>query len=688
MPESRSIATLAPGRRAPLEAALLLTLAVSAAATPALAQCPNENRLYISDPFLSIGYLNRLDNVFTPQASLPPSNLGGIAVNRSLTKAYIADYSGGQIIDLDLLTGTWTTIGAALSGPYGVRLNAAETDLWVTSAGGGTLMTINIASGFITGAVTGLSSPRGFAVDSQEQWAYVAEVSTGNIARVDLNAMMVIPGATGGITAPQDVAINATDSMLYVTDTNAGTLYKVSPFGGIATPVTTMLGAPFGVAVNAAETSAFVVTAGGQVIEVALPLGMTTPLNMNLGTPVGVQLTSSPCQTATLSPSNPAPGPGSRVAVCMHIDMRNSPETLGSYGATMTWDPMMLSYVSYTGGDAPFDTPIVNATNSGMGILQAADADAGGAAGAPHLLCMEFDVNGPVGSNTAISLGLTSISGAGTFNDLSTTAVASGVAIDVQGLCVVGDVNDSSTVNSGDALIILSNEIMLPLPANLQAYIAAGCGDADGDTFTDSVDADIVLTSEVGLPINPSFPVNAPIVTFDTCPSCSAPPPAAPPSQTGLLLTEAAAVGAPEVPVTLSFTNTKPKKGDLFEVVLAVDMGPSGEKLGSYAAHLSWPVDVADYVGASKGTAPAFAKPILNAGEAAAGMVRFAQADPAGAGGTLQLVRLQFRAKHALPHIEKSFHVVFSSMGTPGPGFLKLAPVEASQQAARATPVP
>ena len=70
------------------------------------------------------------------------------------------------------------------------------------------------------------------------------------------------------------------------------------------------------------------------------------------------------------------------ITVSVDIDMGASGQQLGSYGATLTWDPAVLEYQFDSGGGEPlFDSALVNRITAGSGQLLFADAAASGQGG-------------------------------------------------------------------------------------------------------------------------------------------------------------------------------------------------------------------------------------------------------------------------------------------------------------------
>lgn len=48
------------------------------------------------------------------------------------------------------------------------------------------------------------------------------------------------------------------------------------------------------------------------------------------------------------------------VPVIINVSETSPEQLLGSYHATFTWDPTLLEYIGYSGGDLPLSNPIVN----------------------------------------------------------------------------------------------------------------------------------------------------------------------------------------------------------------------------------------------------------------------------------------------------------------------------------------
>jgi len=100
--------------------------------------------------------------------------------------------------------------------------------------------------------------------------------------------------------------------------------------------------------------------------------------------------------TSTATPSDATPQVGDTITVTISVDMTgvNAPDNyLGSYTASIAWDPAILDYVSNGGLPAGF-TGVVNVTNADAGTITFNGANAAGATGSLTVLTITFDVVG------------------------------------------------------------------------------------------------------------------------------------------------------------------------------------------------------------------------------------------------------------------------------------------------------
>ena len=106
---------------------------------------------------------------------------------------------------------------------------------------------------------------------------------------------------------------------------------------------------------------------------------------------------------------------GNQVVVDLVADMSFSTELLGSYHATLAWNPLVLSFVAIETGD--FAAPEFNDANAAQGELRIAQVNSSGAGGGPVVLArIRFNA---VGSGTTdAAAAISEMSAAISFTDL------------------------------------------------------------------------------------------------------------------------------------------------------------------------------------------------------------------------------------------------------------------------------
>jgi len=415
--------------------------------------------------------------------------------------------------------------------------------------------------------------------------------------------------------------------------------------------------------------------------------------------------------------------------------MGGHPDPLGSYGAELSWDPTVLDYVSWSGGDVPFQEPMVNTDDVGLGLLTFADADAGGAGGNVYVSCGEFDVIGVADSSATLDLEVTSVYTAGTFIDLTPLAQAQDDSVSVILECTIGDVNGDDSINSGDALIILSYGIGLPIPSESEERLATGCGDADGqgagggpcnccDKADDATPGCDCQACEDAVCAQNNFCC---VVVWDficdgdaqnICTCCSGQNPGtcgpggyADAADANVILSYEIGLDVSGNPIDSSNATIDDcadcsggrggrscgagmkAPGDTvgvevrtdavsllggrqpFEAWIVVDTRSADLPLGSYTARLEWDPDLLEFIGTTGGSTPGFQAPMMNLTQISTGLLRFTDANPYGATGKVELLRAHFQPRRAVREPERQLKLSFSSMATTGPGFERLNPV-------------
>jgi hypothetical protein len=137
--------------------------------------------------------------------------------------------------------------------------------------------------------------------------------------------------------------------------------------------------------------------------------------------------------TSAAVPSNSTPSVGQQIEVTITIDVSDvdpPDDALGSYTATLDWDPAVLAYKSDTGVPAGF-AGIVNTTGAASGHIIFNGANAAGVTGNFTALRITFDVVGAGSSD--LDLNYTAMAAAATFKSLLSILTVTDGRVDVQG---------------------------------------------------------------------------------------------------------------------------------------------------------------------------------------------------------------------------------------------------------------
>jgi len=197
---------------------------------------------------------------------------------------------------------------------------------------------------------------------------------------------------------------------------------------------------------------------------------------------------------------------------------------------------------------------------------------------------------------------------------------------------LLGDITGDGATNSTDGLVLLSYDAGFPLPQPFLDRIAIGFGDVNADNLTNSTDALITLSWEAGFPV--PFPVGDPVClpapAHETLRATSLPP--AP----GVRLNKTGAT-------IRALANPQLLAGQTIEIPVVVDMGSLQEQLGSYTVALQWNPAVLQFESYRGGSAAGFDNPVVNTTATANGKLIAAHACPQGAGGTVNILNLQFK---------------------------------------------
>lgn len=110
---------------------------------------------------------------------------------------------------------------------------------------------------------------------------------------------------------------------------------------------------------------------------------------------------------------------GERITLPIDIEMSNTSEALGSYTASLKWNPNVLEYKGYFNGETDgFIHAAVNEEKIGDGELVFAAANPQGARGTINILNVYFNVIGNKGDSPDLDMNFSAMASAHTFKNL------------------------------------------------------------------------------------------------------------------------------------------------------------------------------------------------------------------------------------------------------------------------------
>ena len=199
----------------------------------------------------------------------------------------------------------------------------------------------------------------------------------------------------------------------------------------------------------------------------------------------------------------------------------------------------------------------------------------------------------------------------------------------------LGDVNDDGICNSTDALVILTYDVGMSLPAEYLELIGQSVGDLNSDDLTNSTDALIELSYDVGIEV--PFPVCEVVALSRHEGSVAADGTKDVGGHSRLALAE----GSETRTTATSFKGTF-VSGERVVIPVNIELGDASVRVGSFTAGLSWDPEVLGFVSFSGGTASGFSGPLVNVEEVSIGHLTFANAHAEGADGLVNILNVEF----------------------------------------------
>jgi len=231
----------------------------------------------------------------------------GLTLNRAENCAYLADEQGRRLVAVDLdpfsaRYGKVTTIIDHQTLQDVVLLPGERTALVTDAEDGPLLINIDPGSptyGHILKILTprALYGPRGLVLGSEDKVAYVVCEYSDKLYRVNVDPTSSHLGTVEPIATipfiPTDIAVNSAETLAYVVseqvpDYGQNVLTRVDLRTGRTTTVTDRLGHPSNIVLSSDETQAYVVNLHGDLYRVHLRSGEITTVATGLSEPFAV----------------------------------------------------------------------------------------------------------------------------------------------------------------------------------------------------------------------------------------------------------------------------------------------------------------------------------------------------------------------------------------------------------------
>ena len=379
--------------------------------------------------------------------------------------------------------------------------------------------------------------------------------------------------------------------------------------------------------------------------------------------------------TSAATPSNATPNIGNTITVPVNINISGA--MLGSYTASLDWDPAILSYQSYSGAPPTGFAGSVNTGNTATGHIAFNGANASGASGNIVVISITFNV---VGSGTsALNLEYSAMAAASTFDDLKPyLTVTDGQVV------VPGASSHTVTFNAnGGTGTMAAQTASAPTALTANAYTrtgytfsgwntaANGSGSAYANGATYSFAADLLLYAQWTTSPSHTVTFNANGGTGTMAAQTASAPTALTANaytRTGYtfsgwntaangsgtayangatysfsaditLFAQWTATADPNVTSAATPSNATPNIGNTITVPININI--SGAALGSYTGTLEWNPDILAYQSYSGAPPTGFAGSV-NTNDTDDGKITFNGANASGATGNTIVITVTF----------------------------------------------
>ena len=253
----------------------------------------------------TVSIIDTMNNAYIKKLALGTGVYpSAVAVSKDGSKVYVSNETSKTISIIDALTDTANptvigTIGPLANTPRGIAINPAGTRLYVANFDAMSVSVIDLTTTpptvLSTPNATAGTAPTGVAINPAGTFVYVTNSGSDSVTVIDTatNSAVLPAIALPAGSSPMGIAADATN--IYVANFNSSTVSVINASTKAVTPVT-VGSKPYGIAVNAAGTKAYVSNSGasgGDSVSVIDTTALTaTPISLGTGlAPLGVSVT-------------------------------------------------------------------------------------------------------------------------------------------------------------------------------------------------------------------------------------------------------------------------------------------------------------------------------------------------------------------------------------------------------------
>jgi hypothetical protein len=168
----------------------------------------------------------------------------GIDLSPDAKTAYYVEWSGGELLKVEVGTGMVTSVKLGLSYPEDVEVDWATGEIFVSERKGAVVRIVSGGESDVIAAPGGAPQQLALVQKRGKRFLYTVCYDSGRLVRIDV-AKKTIKVVTSGLGHPVGLVIDATQRNAYVTEQDKKALTRIDLASGATSPVAGGLVSPF-----------------------------------------------------------------------------------------------------------------------------------------------------------------------------------------------------------------------------------------------------------------------------------------------------------------------------------------------------------------------------------------------------------------------------------------------------------